>query len=415
MTTEYIKCPVLLSESQKMDQSELQKYINYLDARRYSKRTIAAYISSVIHYFSWRRRLEKNRSIEVSDKHIRSFISRHLRTCKCPPSFHRGRTSCGASLRLWFRINRKKGLASAPTKEEKLFEEYGDYLESVAGLVKTSRQTRCRYGRELIIWLNEHLSKDIGELNLADLAAYVYQRSSALAPGSVTAMVSALGCFVTYLSSRQYCHIPLPIYIPRPKPVYTIPAYKELSVPEMEAVLQSFDRETAIGKRDYAITRCLVELGMRACDTARLSLDGIDWRHRIITLESSKNRRQLRLPITDQLFDALADYVENGRPTTTERTLFVYHRAPCGYAITASTVRGAVRRGFSRAGTPLNRRQLHRFRHTMATRLLNSGTSIKSIADVLGHQSFEASNRYTHVDINSLRTIALPWPYGGES
>ena len=227
-------------------------------------------------------------------------------------------------------------------------------------------------------------------------------------------MVSALGCFVTYLSSKQYCPISLPIYIPRPKPVYTIPAYKEFSVPEMEAVLQSFDRETAIGKRDYAIARCLVELGMRACDTARLSLDGIDWRHRVVTLEPSKNRRQLRLPITDELFDALADYVKNGRPTTTDRAVFVYHRAPCGYAITASTVRGVVRRSFSRAGIPLNRSQLHRFRHTMATRLLKSGSSIKSIADVLGHQSLEASNRYTHVDINSLRAIALPWPDGGE-
>ncbi len=278
MITQYIKCPVFFSEFQRMNQSDLKEYINYLETRRYSHRTVTAYVSSVVHYFSWRRKLGKSQPLEISDEHIHLFISRHLRTCNCPTSFHRGRTSCGASLRLWLRIIAGKEVVIVPTKEDKLFEEYEDYLKSIAGLVKTSRQTRCRYGRELITWLNSHQSKDIDELILADLAAYVYQRSSTLSPGSVTAMVSALGCFVTYLSSKQYCHIPLPIYIPRPKPVYTIPAYKEFSVPEMEAVLQSFDRKTAIGKRDYAIARCLVELGMRACDTARLSLDGIDWR-----------------------------------------------------------------------------------------------------------------------------------------
>ncbi len=415
MITEYIKCPVLFAEYQHLDESSVKEYINHLETRRYSHGTITSYVSCVVHYFSWRRSIGKSHSVEISGKHIRSFLSRHLRTCKCPPSFQRGRASCGASLRLWFRIIAEKDLVIISTKEDNLLVEYEKYLESVAGLASTTRQARCRYGRELIIWLQNHLAKDIDQLALKDLAAYVYQRSSALAPASITAMVSALGCFVTYLSSREYCTIPLPIYIPRPKPVYAVPPYKELSVAEMETVLQSFDRETAIGKRDYAIVRCLIELGLRTCDTARLSLDGIDWRHRVVTLEPGKNRRQLRLPINDQLFDAWVDYIKNGRPTTTERTLFVYHRAPIGYAITPGTVRGAMHRGFTRAGIDPSRRQLHRFRHTMATRLLKSGASIKSIADVLGHQSYEASNRYTHVDIDSLRTIALPWPDGGES
>lgn len=415
MINNYIKCPVLYSECKRLEETDVKEYIDYLEERNYSHGTITAYLSSVIHYFSWRRKLEKCHSVELSGRHIQSFLSRHLKSCKCEPSFHRSRASCGASLRLWRKIITEKYLVINPTKEDQLFEEYEKYLETVAGLVKISRQTRCRYGRELILWLKNYLSKDLDGLTLTDLAAYVYQRSSALAPGSITAMVSALGCFVTYLSSKKYCSIPLPIYIPRPKSVYAVPAYKELSVSEMEAVLQTFDRDTAIGKRDYAITRCLVELGLRACDTARISLDGIDWRHRIVTLEPGKNRRQLRLPITDQLFDALVDYVKNGRPTTTERTLFVYHRAPRGYAIAAGTVRGAVRRGFDRAGISPCRRQLHRFRHTMATRLLKSGSSIKSIADVLGHQSVEASNRYTHVNIDNLRTVALPWPNGGES
>jgi integrase/recombinase XerD len=146
------------------------------------------------------------------------------------------------------------------------------------------------------------LSKDVSELSLQDLATYVYQRSSNLAPGSVTAMVSAVGCFVRYLSSNKHCSISLPAYIPRPKPVHTIPVYEELSDKELSAILQSFDRNTAMGKRNYCMACCLVELGLRTCDTARLSLDNIDWCHRVITLGPGKNHHQLRLPISDQLF-----------------------------------------------------------------------------------------------------------------
>ena len=132
MTAEYIKCPVLFSEFQRMNQSELKEYINYLETRRYSHRTVTAYVSSVVHYFSWRRRRGKNHSLEISDKHIRSFISRHLQTCKCPPSFHRGRSSCGASLRLWFRIITEKKLVIVPTKEDKLIAEHYVHINITA-------------------------------------------------------------------------------------------------------------------------------------------------------------------------------------------------------------------------------------------------------------------------------------------
>lgn len=415
MISTYIKCPELLFEYHKLPEGDTKKYIDYLISRRYSGKTITSYISGVIHYLSWRRSVDKNYPVKITDKLISSFLSRHLKTCKCPSSFQRGRTSCGASVRLWRKIISEVNFIPTPTKEEQLFEEYNEYLKSVVGLVKISRQTRLRYGRELTKWLKKQLSKELSELTLKELAAYVYQRSSSLSSGSVTAMVSALGCFVSYLSSIKHCNIPLPIYIPRPKPVYAIPVYEELSEHEILAILKSFDRNTAIGKRDHAMVCCLVELGLRTCDTAHLSLDGIDWRHQVLTLGPSKNRRQHRLPISAQLLDALIDYVKNGRPTTTARAVFVYHRAPLGLAVSTGTVRGAIRRAFVRAKIPTNRSQLHRFRHTMATRLLKSGTSIKAIADVLGHQSIEASNRYMHVDLNSLKEVALPWPNGGES
>lgn len=414
MITKYIKCPQLIAASRFLSEREVNEFISYLESRRYSERTITCYLSSVIHYFSWRHKLNKQQPSEVTETLINSFLARHLNACHCPTSFHRGRNSSAASLRLWQRTITSKNRPRHYTVLDKLLAEYEDYLKSVVGLVSASRQARCRYARELIVWLRSRLAKNLEDLTLENLAKYVYQRSAALAPGSITAMVSALGCFVSYLASNGYCDIPLPIFIPRPKPEYVIPVYEELTAEELKVLLRSFNRDTAIGKRDYAMACCLIELGLRTCDTARLSLDFIDWHHKTLTLEQSKNRRQHRLPMSDKLVGALIDYVQHGRPQTTERKIFVYHRAPLGLGVSASTVRGAIRRGFIRAGIPSDRRQLHRFRHTMATNLLKSGASIKSIADALGHQSLEATNRYTHVNMDGLRKISMPWPQGGD-
>lgn len=414
MITDYITCSKLHSATESLAQIDIDTFLEYLEVRRYSKRTIQSYLSCVLHYFYWRRTLNENNWLDVDESKINLFIARHLPKCKCPPSFHRARASARAALGLWRKLITEVAHPPALSAEDEIFQKYDTYLASVAGLVPASRKARCRYGRELLAWLRRILGKTIHELTQQDVATYVYQRASDLLPGSLTAMVSALGCFVSYLSSTKQCAISLPVYIPRPKPIYVIPAYKALTMQELTSILQSFDLETSIGKRDYCMARCLTELGLRTADTAGITLDNINWRHRVLTLKPGKNHRQHQLPIPPSLFEAMVDYVQNGRPITVARALFVYHRAPLGQAVTTATVRGAIRRGFERAGIAADRQQPHRFRHTMATRLLSAGQAIKPIADVLGHQSYEASNRYTHVDTDSLKDIAMPWPKGGD-
>lgn len=413
MISDYISCPELLIESECLSQDEFQTFLEFLESRHYSKGTIQSYLSCVIHYFSWQRTVNKANWLMLNEDKINAFIYYHLPQCKCPRSFHRARTSGRASLGLWRKLITDSSYPRQLSPEDELFKTYDTYLSSVIGLVDASRTARCRYGRELLTWLRQALGKRVNELTQQDVATYIYHRSSSLSQGSVTAMVSALGCFVTYLSSTDQCSISLPLYLPRPKPIYTIPAYETLTKEELTSILQSFDLSSSIGKRDYCIARCLIDLGLRTADTAGIMLDNIEWHQRVLTLKPGKNHQQHRLPIPDLLFESLVDYVQSGRPSTCDRALFVYHRAPFGQAITPATVRGAIRRAFERAGIPSDRQQVHRIRHTMATRLLSAGQAIKPIADVLGHQSYESSNRYAHVDIDSLKEVAMPWPEGG--
>jgi integrase len=141
---------------------------------------------------------------------------------------------------------------------------------------------------------------------------------------------------------------------------------------------------------------------------AALRLDDIDWRASTLCLKQTKSRRVEQLPLPPSTARALIDYLSQGRPATSSRAVFVYHRAPVGEGVQKTTVRGAVRRAYGRAG--LTWSGTHILRHTAATRMLQGGTSIKAIADVLRHRSIDTTMIYTKVDLPHLAGVAMPWP-----
>jgi integrase/recombinase XerD len=101
-------------------------------------------------------------------------------------------------------------------------------------------------------------------------------------------------------------------------------------------------------------------------------------------------------------------YLQNERPSTANRAVFVRHRAPYDTPINAGVVQRAVRDAYRRCGWTHSR--VHLLRHTIASRLLRADASMKDIADVLRHRSFDTSAIYAKVDLNRLAAVALPWP-----
>ena len=193
------------------------------------------------------------------------------------------------------------------------------------------------------------------------------------------------------------------------------PRYRLAGIPdtlrnmEVSALLRSVDRKTAVGKRDFAILLLAARYGMRPGDIRQLNLDHIKWRRQQIMLEQSKTRKPLHLPLLQDVSDALIDYLRNGRPQTDFRNIFIRHRAPyepfCPTDNLPWIVQGALRRaGLAGRG---GRKGLYLFRHTLATRMLATGCSIKTIGDVLGHVSQDSTLVYTKVDVSHLRTVAL--------
>jgi site-specific recombinase XerD len=179
---------------------------------------------------------------------------------------------------------------------------------------------------------------------------------------------------------------------------------------EVEHLLSVFDRETAAGRRDYAITRCLLDLGLRAQEVARLRLDDLDWRRGILRIVATKSRRDDELPLTKAIGAAIAAYLQHGRPQTTAREVFLRVRPPMGQCMTRRTICNLVLRAAVRAGMESIITGTRILRHTAATRMLRHGASIKEIADVLRHRCLDTTVIYTKVNLARLATVALPWP-----
>ncbi|MGO8726902.1 MAG: tyrosine-type recombinase/integrase [Streptosporangiaceae bacterium] len=174
-------------------------------------------------------------------------------------------------------------------------------------------------------------------------------------------------------------------------------------------LLSSCDRRTTVGRRDYAILLLLVRLGLRGGEVAALQLGDVDWRAGELSICAGKGRRVDRLPLSDDVGQALAGYLQRGRPRCEDRALFLRVHAPRA-GLSANGVKQVVRHACVRAGVP--ECGSHRLRHTAATEMLRAGAPLTEIAQLLRHRSVATTAIYAQVDRVALAALAKPWPGG---
>jgi integrase len=175
-------------------------------------------------------------------------------------------------------------------------------------------------------------------------------------------------------------------------------------------LLGAVDRSSVKGKRDYAILLLACRLGLRAGDIRTLKLDNLRWEESTIEITQAKTGTPLSLPLTNEVGEALIDYLKSGRPETTHREVFLkvcppfdpftgndklYHIVTYWRRLAGIAFRSPQRRG------------IHSLRHSLATRLLEKGTPFTTIAGILGHTSLESTRIYAKADVEALRGVAL--------
>ncbi|MCG5495956.1 tyrosine-type recombinase/integrase [Ectothiorhodospira variabilis] len=287
---------------------------------------------------------------------------------------------------------------------------YDAYMADVAGLGESTRRYRRREAGNLLNALVSEGQTGLWSLSPSEVRDYVRERVEGLKPKSVGVISVAIRSFLRYGHLCGHCGPELARSVPGAASSCTRRLPKAFDPEVLRQLPASFDLTRATGQRDYAMCRVLMDLGIRTDEAARLQLDDIDWHRGTVTVPAGKSGRSNTLPLPSMTGEAIVAYLRGGRPRTQSRALFVHHRSRSGYPVTAATVRAALRAAFRRIGLPDSLSQVHRLRHSVATRLLETGTPLKSIADVLGHLSYDTTAGYLSVDVGRLRKVAMPWP-----
>jgi site-specific recombinase XerD len=243
-----------------------------------------------------------------------------------------------------------------------------------------------------------------------DVVGYLSKRAARLKPTSAKVLASSLRSYFRFLRLHGEGKEALAVAVPSPATQRLASLPRVLTDAEVRRLLAVFDRRTVAGRRDYAITRCLTNLGLRAEEVARLRLDDIDWRQGIVRVAGTKSRRDDQLPLTSLIGGAIAAYLRRGRPQTPERQVFLRVRPPLGQGVTCRTVCDVILRAAARAGLKSLVTGTRILRHTAATQMLRRGASLKEVADVLRHRSLDTTTIYTKVDLPRLAEVAAPWP-----
>jgi len=180
---------------------------------------------------------------------------------------------------------------------------------------------------------------------------------------------------------------------------------------QVKCIEQSVSRSSGVGKRDYAMVLLASRLGLRASDIANLRFSSIDWERNLIRLCMQKTGKTIELPLLADVGNAIVDYLRYGRPISDLKHVFISSRAPYVSA-SKNMVSNAINRIICASGVDITGKHHgpHSLRHSLASAMLNDGTTIPVISESLGHQSSQSTLTYLKIDISHLRQCALPVP-----
>ena len=198
--------------------------------------------------------------------------------------------------------------------------------------------------------------------------------------------------------------------------VPAVPSRRQARIPsvwdpgDVARILDAVDRGNPCGKRDYAIILLVTRLGLRSIDVKRLEFSDFDWPGNRLSVAQAKTGSRIWLPLLKDVGWAVIDYVRAGRPASGCPQVFLRHTAPVGPFSDQDHLHQVLVKYARAARVPVSeerRHGMHSLRHTLATRLMEDGTPVEQIADILGHQSVASTGVYLKSSLGLLSRCAL--------
>ena len=288
---------------------------------------------------------------------------------------------------------------------ETFLANYLTFLRSERGLAPGTARMYSRLARQLASDCTAS-GLDWTGMRAGDVTAFATRTCKGNGVSWSRQVVSALRCLLRYLTLEGLTELSLDQAVLSVAGV-SPPPPQGIGPVEVEALLKSCDRQSAMGRRDYAMLVLMCRLGLRGGEVVGLTLDDIDWRAGVLVVIGKGGRRD-RLPLLTDVGEALSDYLHHGRPRTEDRAVFLRCCAPIIGLKATGSVRSILAGACTRAGIAYV--HPHRLRHTLATDMLRGGVPLRDIGQVLGHQSAAATSVYAKVDFEGLRVVVRQWP-----
>ena len=296
-------------------------------------------------------------------------------------------------------------LESAPLEPviPDILSAFSDWLEHTRGLCRST----CRNHVQRMSAVLSGLGEDPDACDAARIRKVLWEQIEHRSQTHAQTLATSMRVYLRFLVSEGLIQAALVEAVPTVPQwrLSTLPRY--ISADDIDRAIETCDQQPT-GLRDRAIVLLLARLALRAGDIVALRLDDISWERAEIRV-SGKSRRQSVLPLPQEVGDALLAYLKH-RPKVDNEKVFLCMNAPYRSLSSSSSVSVVARKALDRAGVQtFAGRGAHVFRHSQATHLLRTGTSLTVIQSLLRHESLDTTMIYAKTDVVMLQEVAQPW------
>ena len=296
----------------------------------------------------------------------------------------------------------------AAAQPASMSDEYAEHLREVRGLAASTISSHRRTAQDFLQHLEE-AGTAVGCIAGSNIESYIAQAGKRLSRGSLQHDIAALRGLLRFLSINGRAPAGLDRQIDTPRLYRLEQLPRALPWETVRTLLQSVDRTSAMGLRDYAMFLLIATYGLRASEIVAISLEDIRWRQRVLRIHQRKTSSPLELPLTNEVLAALVKHLKRTPPPAPYRRVFLRMRAPMGI-LKPTAVAEAFQALVRKRGLSIPYQGPHCLRHSYAVHLLKNGTPLKTIGDILGHRTAESTSMYLRLATGDLREVALVVP-----
>ena len=382
-------------------------FAEWLHEQGYSRGIVRSHLCTGQHLGVWMT--TERLSLQQLDEAALAAFGRHSPGCRCLRRDSRVDEADVVGARLWLRFLRERGVIAQPSSVEMtehpvLVRQFDTWMHEQRGV--TASTLVCY--RRVILKLVGELGEPEG-YTAVSLRQFVLGRAALHGRDQAKTVVTAVRMFLRFLASQGLCDPWLIEAIP------TIAHWRLSSLPvylapeEVERLLRTPDQTTVKGRRNRAILLLLARLGLRAGDVAGLRLGDLDWEAGVL-LVTGKSRRAERLPLPQEVGDAILAYLPDRPVGMADDHVFFCLQAPHRPIRFSSSISAVVDRAARQAGITPPRGGAHVLRHSFATTMLRRGMPLAVLGALLRHRGEDTTAHYAKVDVAALRQVVRPWP-----